>query len=378
VSPVSDIHPHPAAVVALETLLQEAVQMGVVAGLAVSAHRRGKSVFCPSGRISDAPGATPVSSATTYDLASLTKALCTTTLCMQAIAEQRLSLQDPVQRHLPAVENASLTIEQLLSHSAGFPAHREYFRDATGDLHLAEGATRFSAESIVRQCCAEASVYAPGSKSLYSDIGFILLGAMLERVLEDGLAALFERKIARPLGLPTLGFRPLPSSSLDEPNIAPTELCPIRQRLITGEVHDLNAWVMGGVAGHAGLFGTAADVSAVADALVSSYHGDATPLQIPASLIRRFFAPAGVPGSTWGLGWDHPSPGFSLAGTIVSRSAVGHLGFTGVSLWIDPEERASVTMLSNRVHPHVVDDPRFRALRPAVNDAAFRAVGYPT
>jgi len=377
VFPVSDIHPHLAAVSGLQALLEQAVQTGVVPGLAVSAHRQGTRMICTAGSLSTAPESKPVGAETLYDLASLTKALCTTTLCMQAVAQQRMALHDPVQRHLPAVKDGAITVAHLLSHSAGFPAHREFYREAIGELHRDAAATPFSAESIVRQCCVEARVYPPGEKSLYSDIGFILLGALLQEVLQDGLAALFEQRIAGPLGLPTLGFRPLPSPHAALPDIAPTELCPVRQRPIVSEVHDLNAWVMGGVAGHAGLFGTAGDVRAVAEALIDSYHGAVTPLQTPATVVRQFFANAGVPGSTWGLGWDHPSPGFSLAGTIISRAAVGHLGFTGVSLWLDPEEQASVTMLSNRVHPHVIDDPRFRALRPAVNDAALRAVGHP-
>jgi len=377
VFPVSDIHPHPDFVLELENLLRTAVRTGVVPGLAVLGRRRGCKILRTDGLVSTLPNAQAVNPSTIYDLASLTKALCTTTLVMQAVAEQRIALDVPAKRYLPEIADGTITVTHLLSHSAGFPAHREFYRDVVQAFALPDSATPFSRDAIVRQCAREVGVYPRGGKSIYSDIGFILLGAIVEAVFEDALEVLFAQRIARPLGLSKLGFRPLQVATATDPNIAPTEDCPVRQRLITAEVHDLNAWAMGGVAGHAGLFGTADDVSRVAAALIDSYHGTPSPLDLPNELVRRFFAPAGVPGSTWGLGWDHPSTGFSLAGTIVSRSAVGHPGFTGVSLWMDPEQFASVVMLSNRIHPRVVDDPRFRALRPAVNDAAFKAVGYP-
>jgi serine-type D-Ala-D-Ala carboxypeptidase len=375
VFPVSDIHPHPDFAFELETVMRDAVQAGVVPGLAVLGRREDCKILRTNGLLCTLPDARAVNPSTIYDLASLTKALCTTTLVMQAVAEKRVELDTPAKRYHPEIADGTITVRHLLCHSAGCPAHREYYRDALPSF--AAPVTPFARDAIVRHSAREVGVYPPGSKSIYSDIGFILLGAIVEAVFEDALEILFVQRIARPLGLSTLGFRPLQAKTPTDPNIAPTEDCPVRQRLITAEVHDLNAWAMGGVAGHAGLFGTADDVSTVAAALIDSYHGTPSPIALPIELVRHFFAPASVPGSTWGLGWDHPSPGFSLAGTIVSRSAVGHLGFTGVSLWMDPEQSASVVMLSNRVHPRVVDDPRFRALRPAVNDAAFKAVGYP-
>lgn len=353
------------------------MQTGVVPGLAVLGRRGNCEILRTDGLIGTLPDACAVNPSTIYDLASLTKALCTTTLVMQAVAEKRIAIESPAKRYLPEIANGTITVRHLLCHSAGFPAHREYYRSVVQTFSSSVTATPFSRDEIVRQCAREVGVYAPGSASIYSDIGFILLGAIVEAVFEDALDAVFAQRIARPLDLSTLGFRPLQVATPADPNIAPTEDCPVRKRLVTAEVHDLNAWAMGGVAGHAGLFGTAGDVTTVASALIDSYHGSPSPLNLPVELVRGFFAPAGVAGSTWGLGWDHPSSPFSLAGTTVSRTAIGHLGFTGVSLWMDPEQSASVVMLSNRVHPRVVDDPRFRALRPAVNDAAFRAVGYP-
>jgi serine-type D-Ala-D-Ala carboxypeptidase len=144
-------------------------------------------------------------------------------------------------------------------------------------------------------------------------------------------------------------------------------------------VDDLNWWALEGVAGHAGLFGDAADVAALAHALCAAWR-DAAPAGgppiVPGPALRAFWSPKGVPASTWRLGWDGPAPVGSLAGERIARRAVGHLGFTGCSIWIDPERETFVIMLANRVHPDAKDDPRFRLLRPAVNDAALEGAGY--
>jgi CubicO group peptidase (beta-lactamase class C family) len=166
------------------------------------------------------------------------------------------------------------------------------------------------------------------------------------------------------------------SAGLD---IAPTERCPVRGRMVEGEVHDLNAYAMGGIAGHAGLFGSIGDLLQLALALAAASHGrgvgGGAPLVNP-EVLRQFWQPAGIPGSTWRLGWDGPATQGSLAGSLLSRRAVGHLSFTGCSLWIDPEPETCIIVLTNRIHPQARDDPRFRALRPRLNDEALRAIGY--
>jgi CubicO group peptidase (beta-lactamase class C family) len=145
---------------------------------------------------------------------------------------------------------------------------------------------------------------------------------------------------------------------------------------VLGEVDDLNAYAMGGIAGHAGLFADAATVSAIAGALVSAWRGQARGALVERDVIREFWSPARVPGSTWRLGWDGPSARGSAAGERMSRAAVGHLGFTGCSLWIDPARETWIVLLANRVHPTVPDHHRFRAFRPALHDAALEALGY--
>jgi CubicO group peptidase (beta-lactamase class C family) len=271
-----------------------------------------------------------------------------------------------------------VTLRRVLAHAGGFPAHRKFYDDLLDKVDPQP----VGAPAVVTLAAGEPLAYAPGSRSVYSDLGFILLGAIVEHVLGGRLDELAQRLIFEPLGL-GLCFVDLrvqaPAASLCGSPVAPTERCPVRRRLVVGEVHDLNAFAMGGIAGHAGLFGCASDVLRLAFALCAAYHGrgldGGQPLVSP-PILREFWQPAGVPGSTWRLGWDGPSEHGSLAGDLISRRAVGHLGFTGCSLWIDPAQETCVVVLTNRVHPEVRDDPRFRALRPALHDAALRAIDY--
>jgi CubicO group peptidase (beta-lactamase class C family) len=271
-------------------------------------------------------------------------------------------------------------VRQALAHAAGYPAHRPFYARLGPEALARPGLRR---ADVVALAAAEPPEYPAGARSLYSDIGFILLGDRLERALGARLDVLVRDGVSAPLGLTTLGFVDLAAGGAGgwprgRP-IAPTERCVVRGRLVEREVHDLNAYVMGGVAGHAGLFGDAGDVAAVAHALCAAWRGagaEGGPPLVDAEVLREFWQPAGVPGSTWRLGWDGPAATGSLAGDVIARTAVGHLGFTGCSLWVDPERESFVAMLSNRVHPTARDDARFRTLRPAVNDAALSALGY--
>jgi CubicO group peptidase (beta-lactamase class C family) len=215
---------------------------------------------------------------------------------------------------------------------------------------------------------------------VYSDLGFILLGWLLERTGGLRLDVQADRGIVEPLALSSTTFVNLADSEararlLANRTVAATQQCPERNRVVLGEVDDLNAYAMGGIAGHAGLFSTAQDLGAIAAGLCAAWKGSAGATLVERDVIRRFWAPAGVPGSTWRLGWDGPAPGESQAGARLSRNAVGHLAFTGCSLWIDPERELWIVLLSNRVHPQVPIDDRFRRFRPAVHDAVMEALG---
>ncbi len=206
-----------------------------------------------------------------------------------------------------------------------------------------------------------------------------MLGWLLERLTGARLDVLFQDRIARPLGLAATTFVNLADTEaraqlLGERTVAATQLSAERHGLVLGEVDDLNAFAMGGIAGHAGLFSTAGDLAAIAAALLASWRGDGA--LVERDVIRQFWSPSGVPGSTWRLGWDGPADTGSQAGEKLSRASVGHLAFTGCSLWIDPAREVVLVLLSNRVHPTVPTDSRFRRFRPALHDAALSALGY--
>jgi CubicO group peptidase (beta-lactamase class C family) len=274
---------------------------------------------------------------TVFDLASLTKPLCTTTLAMRDV-ERGLALDEPVR---PGV-----TVRHLLSHSSGLPAWK-----------LLSGGGKAAILEAVRR---EPLERAPGSAARYSDLGFILLGGFLEGRAGRPLDARFDEEIAGPLGL-AMTYHPEPLAC------APTE------GELRGVVHDENARAMGGIAGHAGLFSTAREVSRVAAELCAAFGGLPGRLVAP-DTARIFFTPSGVPGSTWCLGWDRPSPTGSSAGTSWPRSGVGHLGFTGCSLWMDPPRGRWVILLSNRVYPTRANE-RIKAFRPVLHDAVWDALG---
>src|SRR5438093_1029829 len=239
-------------------------------------------------------------------------------------------------------------------------------------------ASRGAKEWVYEQINRERPEYEVGARSVYSDLGFMLLGELIEVVSRMPLDRFCHERIFRPLGLRASAFVDLTALRTRKLTpvaemIAPTEHCPWRQRLLCGEVHDDNAYAMGGVAGHAGLFANAAEVDALAVRLLACWRGEDD--FVPREIVREFWTrnPT-VRDATWALGWDTPSPTGSMAGTRMSRTAVGHLGFTGTSLWIDLERGVSVVLLTNRVHPQR-DNERIREVRPRVHDAVMEALG---
>ncbi len=309
----------------------------------------------------------PTTPDTRYDLASLTKVLATTTLCAQALAQGVLSLDEPIPEALAltyAADPAGLEsarrpqLRALLEHAAGLVAHREFFH---APWSLRPGQPR----ALIDAVRAEAPAAAPGTRSIYSDLGFILLGAWLERRLGASLDQLFRERIAEPLGIDAeVGFASLTARRTPDPTLeftAPTERyddpsrhwaelrTEVGQPLAHGVVHDDNCVVMGGVAGHAGLFGTAHAVATIAQAWLDR-RLPGVPPDRSEEIWATFSRPSLVPGSSRRLGFDGPSPGGSTGGAL-SSGAIGHLGFTGSSLWIDPMTRAVYILLSNRVHP---------------------------
>jgi CubicO group peptidase (beta-lactamase class C family) len=217
----------------------------------------------------------------------------------------------------------------------------------------------------------------PGQQVLYSDLDFMLLGAVIEKLSGMELDQYCLDNIFRPLGLQQTAFINLGKrrqGALPFPlgQVAPTERCPWRNRILCAEVHDDNAYAMGGVAGHAGLFSAIDDLNQLVNCLLACYRGEHCFL--PSALLREFWTrDETVSGSTWALGWDTPSLSHSSAGELFSAHSVGHLGFTGTSLWIDLERQLYVIILSNRVHPRR-DNDKIKTFRPVLHNTIMRIV----
>jgi CubicO group peptidase (beta-lactamase class C family) len=366
-------------------VLERGVASGAFPGAVVLVARQGEIVLHEAvGLRSLEPTRSSMRVDTVFDLSSLTKPLATTLGVMLLLGEGKLRLEDRASRFIPGLAvrgKDGITIRHLLAHCSGLAAWRPFFEDVR--RVEAEGRPNFMATRGARDLVYEAihrerPEHPPGTAAVYSDLGFILLGELVELTTRQQTLADFVRaRLYRPLGLKSLDFVDLTRLRRErlEPapdTVAPTERCPWRGKILCGEVHDDNAWAMGGVAGHAGLFGNAAAVHAVVAMLRACALGQPGPF--PASLVREMWRRDGtVAGSTWALGWDTPSPVGSSAGTRVSRHAVGHLGFTGTSVWVDPERDCHVVLLTNRVHPSRRNEG-IREIRPRLHDAVFEVL----
>ena len=340
---------------AARALIRQAVQdhafPAAVVEVGDATARRWRDAF---GRLTFDSGAPPASADTIFDLASLTKVMSTAPLMAQLVERGVLDLDDLVSQHVDGwrtSDRIDVTLRDLLSHSAGLPAWLPLFRKHRGDL------------AFERAICDTPLDHAPRTKSIYSDLGFILLGVILGRgaPLADRFAALVSQ-----MGLVEhLQFTP---PALWLPRTAPTERDGWRGRLLVGEVHDENAWALGGAAGHSGLFGTAAAVGAYARHLLQILGGRTGAFS--RETLETFVAKrTGIPGSSRALGWD-TMLSTSSCGTRMSPRAFGHTGFTGTSLWIDPDEGIYVVLLTNRVHP-TRDNNAIKEVRRALHDAVM-------
>jgi CubicO group peptidase (beta-lactamase class C family) len=343
-----------AAPAALAAVLDDAVARRVTPGGIVEAgSSAGARWTATAGRFTDAGDAPAVTPDSVYDLASLTKVLATTTLAMQAHASGTLPLDLAVAEGLPGFPTAPrVTVQDLLEHAAGYAAHRPYYLEVAGR------------PGYRARLAAETHVYAPRRASVYTDLGFILLGLLLETVEQTPLDRQFTAFADAALGPIELGFGVRPSW---RGRVVPTSIDPWRGRVIVAHVHDGNAAALGGAAGHAGLFGTAAAVGAFARWFLALWRGSGTPWRAVTTAVATRFATRGhVPGSSRALGWDTMLP-TSSCGTRLSPRAIGHTGFTGTSLWLDPDRDLYVVCLTNRVYPSGADHG-ITPLRVAVHD----------
>lgn len=320
---------------------------------------------------------------TVFDLSSLTKALATTIAVMLLTRDDKLRLDDRVTRYFPNFSlhgKERVTIRHLLAHCSGLAAWRPFFR-LIGDVERA-GKVNFMSSPNAKQWIydeihREKPEALPATRTIYSDLNFILLGEAIEQVSGISLERFCHDRIFRELGLSATGFIDLAQARMQKLRpvsdmFAATENCPTRKRILIGEVDDENAFAMGGVAGHAGLFAPVREVDRIAAELISCSKGCSTFL--PQDIVREFWTrDSRVADSTWALGWDTPSPYHSSSGHHFPAAAVGHLGFTGTSIWIDPEREIAVTVLTNRVHPSR-DNQAIRDFRPKIHDLIMEAI----
>ncbi len=362
----------------VERAFNEAVEQQVIPGATVVVRRGADVAFEGAfGFRSIEPNRTPAKIETVYDLSSLTKALATTVAVMILARDSKFRLDDRVTRFFPNFGvhgKTTITFRQLLAHCSGLAAWRPFYQriaeiESSGRVNFmaSRGAKEFAYEEIHR----EKTDAKPASKTTYSDLGFIVLGETIEKIAGISLNRFCREKILRPLGLRATDYIDisLVRSRRLEPvadMFAPTGFCPSRKRLLVGEVDDENAFAMGGVAGHAGLFAPVREVDRLARELIACYAGRSD--FVPQKIIREFWTrDTAVPESTWALGWDMPSPENSSSGHRFSPAAVGHLGFTGTSIWIEPESQVAISMLTNRVHPRR-DNQKIREFRPKIHD----------
>ncbi|MBC7897700.1 MAG: serine hydrolase [Cytophagaceae bacterium] len=345
----------------IDRVVRRGLAAGGYPGASVVIGRRGAAVFERGyGHLGWTPGSPAVSpDQTIYDLASLTKVVGTTTAAMILYDEGRLNLDATVASIIPAFGGGAkdrVTVRQLLTHHSGLPAGKELWRMAV---------TREQAKGIV---LAAQLACNPGDCFIYSDLGADVLGWVVETVSGQGLDQFLAERVFGPLGMADTRFNPAPSLAS---RIAPTEVSPPRGYPLKGEVHDENAFALGGVAGHAGLFSTASDLAVFATMMLNGgvYEGVRI---VSDTTVARFTARTS---GTRALGWD-TADGDGGSGEILSSRAYGHTGYTGTSLWIDPDRNMFVVLLTNRVHAARARRPErvIADVRADLADAAALAV----
>lgn len=352
----------------LTEALEQAVRDGVFPGAALLVQEGDAIRYCDAvGSAALLPSPEPLGRETLFDLASLTKPLATATAVLQLVRQGVLALKQPAARWLPEFRGDGkdqVTLYHLLNHSSGLPAWKPFYE--TIDPNQA-GSDEVKAR-LLDQVTREPLVQAPGKKSVYSDLGFIMLGIIIERAAGQPLDRWCREQIFSPLAMPATGFRPLERPELAGRSIAPTEHCAWRGRLLRGEVHDEHSFALGGVAGHAGLFAPIDDLGRFVGALIAADCGRPRgPFEgVPSPLLRQFLTRQPTPKSSWALGWDTPSES-SSSGRFFSSNSCGHLGYTGASIWIDRERGWGVTLLTNRVHPTRLN-VKIGAFRPLLHD----------
>jgi CubicO group peptidase (beta-lactamase class C family) len=407
----------------IKKLIERGVEEGVYPGAVLLVAEGGKVIFCEAvGNGSLAPEKIPMKKDTIFDLASLTKPLATTLVLMKLVEKGRIQLDRKIGHLLPDASLGSkrdLTPRLLLSHSAGLADWKPFYE------RLIEYPMRDRKKMVRQWIIDEPFAYEPGKGNIYSDLGFMLLEWIIEENTTENLAQVVQKHFYGPLGLKRTMFVSVPECPLQQPGrqqgstpsprpspsrergtadrcepsfaagqegdipggvlkasaigyareeFAATEECPWRKRVLQGEVHDDNAWALGGCSGHAGLFGTAEEIHTIVNVLREHFIGKRSDC-FKAETVKEFFRRQNiVEGSDWALGWDTRAIEGSSAGMFFSRDSVGHTGFTGTSIWMDLKKDVIAIFLSNRIHPKR-DNDKIKQFRPVIHDAIMEELG---
>ncbi len=361
----------------IRKLLEKGVAEGVfpsaAAGIIYGYGKEKKQCICHCGNATLQPEKRRLKKNNFFDLASLTKPLATTLAILCLINEKKIDIDEK----LPSLfeknikgEKRKISIRNLLSHSSGLPAHREYFKI------LKEIQTDKKKDYIENLILHEPLIYDPGTTSIYSDLGFILLGIIIEKRAGVTLNHYVEEKVLKPLNLENkIFYNPLilTNKSFSKIDFVATEYCPWRKKTLCGEVHDDNCYTMGGVSGHSGLFGNITGVAEYTGKILEMWKGELKHPNINKEDLIHFLVRQEIPGSSWALGFDTPAAKESSCGRYLSKNSVGHLGFTGTSFWIDPEKETVIVLLTNRVHPSR-ENARIKQFRPYFHDRVIEKI----
>ncbi|HID29957.1 MAG TPA: class A beta-lactamase-related serine hydrolase [Desulfobacterales bacterium] len=354
----------------MRDLMQRGVADGVFPGGVLLVAKKDRVVFLEAFGHARLTPERPMTIDTVFDLASLTKPLATTLVLMLLVQQGKLSPDQTLGMAIPDFSGTNkeyITIRQLLSHTSGLPDYRPYY---TNLVELSPSERKGSLRALL---LAEELIQQPGQASLYSDVGFMILQWIVEVTAQKSLDSLVEESICQPLGLKDLFFVTLNlGAEKDDRPYAATEDCPWRGKILDGVVHDENAYALGGVGGHAGLFGTAQDVYRVLKDLFDVYAGKPNRGLFRRDVLQTFLKRQSDVGS-WALGFDTPTRPDSSSGRYFSDQSVGHLGFSGTSFWVDLLKGVIVILLTNRIHPKR-ENVKIRAFRPLLHDTVMDSI----
>jgi CubicO group peptidase (beta-lactamase class C family) len=360
----------------LKVLINHAIKRGLFPGAALSvAEGRNTIIQEYFGRETFVPWSRAIEKDSYFDLASLTKPLGTALAVAALVSSEMLRLDEPLARFFEKTptDKADITIRHLLCHSSGLGPHEMFYE------HMGlESKDRKAVDRVCRQILLSPCIYETGTGSVYSDLDFVLLGRIVEKAAGCALLSFLRDEIYAPMGINAMEWQGSDSFSLEK--AVPTGWCPIRRRLLKGEVNDMNAWLLGGIAGHAGLFATLESVHRLILKLLDCFAGrgsEGMPISTP--VLREFFTPQKVCRSgRWALGFDTPNDQGSSAGDFFSRKSVGHLGYTGTSFWIDIDKLISVVFLSNRTFPFDKEEEKLemKRFRRVLHNQVMSCLGF--